>query len=675
MSKNPLLNKFETQFQVPDFDQIKPEHYIPAINEAIKKKKLEIESIIKNPTKVNFNNTIKAFVNSGELLNKIKNIFFCEIDVNSKPLMENIEEEISTMLSSFNDEIFLNNKLFEKVKNVYNQNENLNSEQKYTLVNIYKTFIRSGTNLTPEKKEILKKINHKLTSLKVKFSQNLLKENQAYYLVIENKEDLIDLPQSLIDNAKEIAKTKGMTGKWIFTTDKPSFLPFLQMSPKRKLREKLFNSYINRCNNNNTNDNKEIISEIFNLRLKKSKLLGYNTYADYVLETKMAKKPKGVYLLLQKLWDPAIKVAKEEVLELQKIIELEGEEFKLAPWDWWFYAEKLRKEKYNIADSELRPYFKLENVIQGAFWVANKLYGLSFTYIENIPKPHQNVLTYEVKDNNNTHLGVIYFDFHPRKGKRVGAWCGNYRDKSRRTGKQTYPVITIACNFTKAIGNNPALLSLDEVETLFHEFGHALDSLMNNNTYAITFVARDFVELPSQIMEHWATEPDVLKQYAKHYKTGENIPDSLISKIEESRFFNQGFETVEYLASSFLDMEYHTITENRNIDIVTFEKKYFNKLGLIPEIVPRYYTTYFAHIIGGYSAGYYSYIWSGVLDNDAFQAFKETNIFDKKTAILFRKNILEKNGIEDPAILYKRFRGRDPKIDALLKNKGLDKKK
>jgi peptidyl-dipeptidase Dcp len=426
-----------------------------------------------------------------------------------------------------------------------------------------------------------------------------------------------------------------------------------------------------RGDNGNEHDNTEIIAEIINLRVEKARLLDYDTYADYVLERRMAKNPENVYELLNQLWEASLPVAKRELVEMQAIIDREGGDFKLASWDWWFYAEKLRKEKYDLDDNELRPYFELDNVRDGVFYVANQLYGLTFEEIQGLPKPHPDAQVFEVKEADGSHCTVIYMDYHPRESKRQGAWCGRFRSQSRVGGTEVDPIINLVCNFTRPSGDTPALLSLDEVETLFHEFGHALDGMLSDATYKTRFSSSDFSELPSQIMEHWALEPDVMRQYAKHYQTGEPIPDELIEKITNSKYFNQGFNQVEYLAASLLDMEYHTLKEPLDLDVNTFEQAYFDRIGLIPEIESRYRTPYFAHIVGGYAAGYYGYIWSGVLDNDAFEAFKETSIFDQETAQRFRTKILEVNGTADFMEMYTDFRGREPEIEPLLRNRGL----
>ena len=559
---------------------------------------------------------------------------------------------------------------------VYNNKESfdLNNEQKMLLEKTYKEFVRGGANLGSDDQTRLREINKELSVLTLNFGENVLKEINNFKLIIENKDDLSGLPEPVIRSAEEAAKEAGMEGKWVFTVHKPSMIPFLQYSEKRDLREKIFKAYINLGNNNNQNDNKDIISNIVALRLEKAKLLGYENHASFVLEENMAKTPEAVFNFLQKLWDPAIIVAQNEANDLQKFIAKEGASFNLQPWDWWYYSEKLRKEKYDLDDELLRPYFKLDNVINGVFDVSNKLYGLKFTERFDIPKYQEDVRVFEVQESDGKFVGILYMDFFPRSSKRAGAWMDSFRKQQIIDGVNVTPVISTVFNFTKPSGDKPALLNSEEVSTLFHEFGHALHGLLSKCTYnklSGTAVPRDFVELPSQIMENWALHPEVMKSYARHYQTGEAIPDELIDKIKKSGLFNQGFITVEYLAASFLDMYWHTLESTVSEDVNSFEKNALDNLGLIPQIVVRYRSTYFNHIFsGGYSSGYYSYIWAEVLDADAFEAFVETSLFDQEVATAFRKNILEKGGTEDPMTLYVRFRGKEPSIEPLLEEKG-----
>jgi len=675
---NPFFSEFNTLFNVPPFDKIKEEHYLPAFKQGIKQQQKRIEAIVNNSDVPTFKNTIEALESSGALLTKVRNVFNNMTSAHTNDELQKIAKEVAPLLSKHNDDIKLNAGLFKRVKAVYGQKEKLemSSEQNKLLEKTYKEFVRGGANLSLEKQARLREINEKLSLLSLKFGENILKENNAFEMVIEKEEDLAGLPPSVITGASEAAKERDHEGKWAFTLHKPSMIPFLQYSEKRELREKIFKAYINRGNNNNELDNKAILSKIAALRAEKANLLGYRSHAEFVLEKNMAKEPDNVYKFLNQLWKPALARAKQEARELQAMIEKEGKDFKLEPWDWWYYAEKLKKLKYDLDDSLLRPYFRLENVRDGAFAVANRLYGITLEERTDIPKYHEDVKVFEVKEADGSHIGLLYVDYFPRASKRGGAWMNSYRKQSRREGKTVHPVISNVGNFSKPTGDKPALLSFEEILTLFHEFGHALHGLLSNSTYeklSGTSVARDFVELPSQIMENWASDPEVIKTYAKHYETGETIPQSLIDKIKKSSLFNQGFATVEYLAASFLDMDWHTLTEAKELNVEKFETDSLNRIGLIPEIVVRYKSPYFRHIFsGGYSSGYYSYIWAEVLDADAFEAFKETGLFDQKTALAFRKNILEKGGTEEPMALYKRFRGAEPKIDALLKRRGLN---
>lgn len=675
---NPFFKEWKTPFQTPPFSEIKEEHYLPAFEEGIKQQKAEIDLIISQKDMPSFENTVEAMEKSGELLNKVSSVFYNLLSSNTNEEMQKIAKTVAPMLSKHNDDINLNEHLFMKIKEVYNDKENLNltPEQKIVLQNYYDGFVRGGANLNPEQKEKFRKINEELSLLGLKFGDNLLKETNSIALIIDNKEDLAGLPEAVIQQAYETGKAKGYEGKWVFTLQKPSFIPFLQYSEKRELREKVFKAYINRGNNNNDNDNKKILSRIASLRVERANLLGYKTHSDFILEKNMAKNPERVYKFLQDLWTPALNRAKNEAAEMQKIIDKEGNKFKLEAWDWWYYAEKLKKEKYDLDEEMLRPYFKLENVINGVFEVASKLYGIQFVERKDIPVYHPDVKVFEVLEKDGKHIAILYTDYFPRDSKRSGAWMNNFREQTNINGKFVTPIICNVGNFSKPTNDKPSLLSLDEVNTLFHEFGHALHGMLSQTVYPSvsgTGVPRDFVELPSQIMENWATNPQVLKLYAKHYLTGETMPDELIQKLENSSLFNQGFETVEYLAASFLDMDWHTLTTPEEKDVLKFEKESLTKIGLIPEIESRYQSTNFQHIFsGGYSSGYYSYIWAAVLDADAFSLFEEKGIFNPETATSFRKNILEKGGSEDPLQLYVKFRGREPKVDALLKKRGLN---
>jgi peptidyl-dipeptidase Dcp len=672
---NPFFSDYKTPFDVPPFEKIMAKHYMPAFEKGMADARKEVDAILKNSGEPDFENTILALDKSGALLTKISSVFFSQSLANTNDSLQNIEVEISPKLTAFQDEIRLDPGLFKKVKTVYENQSgfNLNDEQKFLLENLYRGFIRNGSNLSKREQDTLKVLNQKLSVLVVKFSQNVLSETNSYKMFVTRKEDLKGLPETVISAAGDEAKVAGFEGKWAFTTKRPSMLPFLTFAENRELRKELYTAYCMRGNNGNEFDNNNLLAEIIKLRAERAKLLGFKDHASIVLEPSMAKTPENVFKLLNSLWVRAIPVAIKEREEMQKIVIKEGGKFKLEPSDWWFYAEKLRKQKYNLDDNELRPYFSLENVKSGLFAVANKLFGITLKQIKDIPLPHPEVEAFEVKEANGSHVGILYMDFYPRASKQQGAWCGTYRDHYISDGKDVTPVVTMVQNFTRSTGDTPALLSIDEVLTLYHEFGHALDNLFNRNTYNQTYSANDFVELQSQIMEHWAVEPEVLSLYAKNFRTGEPIPASLVQRIKNSGYFNQGFETVEYLAACFLDMSYHTLEAPAIIDIQKFEKECLNGIGLIPEIISRYRSTYFNHItIHGYDAGYYNYIWAAVLDNDAFEAFREKGLFDHATATSFRKNILEKNGTMDAMQMFVNFRGREPVIEPLLKNRGLN---
>lgn len=675
--ENPLLVAYDNSFGAPPFETIKPEHYRPAIEEAIRLHQAEIDSLANNQQPASFANTIEALSYSGDLLTRVVLVFSNMNNAMSTPELQKIDEETAPLLASHIDNIVLNDKLFERIKAVHAQKDSLTltTEQKRLLDDTYSGFVRGGALLNEQDKNTLRKINEQLSVLTVKFQNNLMSETNDYQMIIENKADLSGLPDDIIQAAAERAKSAGMDGKWLFTLQGTSVFPFLTYSDKRELREKLYTAYTNRGNNGNEKDNKDIIVQLTKLRYQRARLLGYATHADYVLEKTMAAKPANAYSMLEKLWNPALKNAKAEAAELQKLIEREGNTFKLEGWDWWYYAEKLRKEKYDLSEEELRPYFEVSQVREGAFMLANKLYGTQFKPIANIPRYHEEVTAFEVLDESGVRLGVLYLDFFPRSGKMSGAWMTSFNEQYIKDGKNVRPVVSLVMNFTKPTADKPSLLTFEEVSTFFHEFGHALHGLLTNCTYPTlsgTNVSRDFVELPSQIMENWVSEPEMLRILGKHYQTGEVIPDELIDKIRRSQLFNQGFATAEYLAASLLDLDWHTITDTSKLDVLAFEQESMRRIGLIGQIAPRYRSTYFAHIFTtGYDAGYYSYIWAEVLDADAFGAFLEKGLFDRETATAFKVNILEKGGTEDPMVLYRNFRGKDPDIKALLKKRGL----
>ncbi|UGS24655.1 M3 family metallopeptidase [Flavobacterium channae] len=678
---NPFFETYTTPYQVPPFHLIKNDHYKPAILEGIKKQEAEIDAIVSNKEKPTFDNTVLAMENSGKLLSRVSTVFYNVSSANTNEEIQAIAKELAPKLSAHNDNIFLNDALFKRVKSVWDNQKSLklNNEQAKILENLYKNFVRSGANLSEENKKQLREINAEMAVATLKYGQNILSETNSYELVISDKKELEGLPNELIETATADAKSRGKEGKWVFTLSNSSVMPFLQYSANRKLRKEIWNAYQMRANNNNEKDNKELAIKIANLRGKKARLLGYETHADYVLEKSMAKNPETAIKLLKDLWTPALAMANKEAADIKKMMVKDGIKNDVQPYDWRYYAEKIRKERFELDEQEMKPYFSLEKTREGVFTVCKNLYGLQFKQLQDIPKYHDDVTVWEVTEADGSHVGILYMDFHPRASKRGGAWMTSYRTQKMENGKRIAPIVSIVCNFTKPTEKAPALLTFDEVSTFFHEFGHALHGLLSNVTYeslAGTSVPRDFVELPSQIMENWAAEPEVMKMYAKHFENDNVIPDALIEKMQKAGTFDQGFATLEYLAASLLDMEYHTQKSDITKDADSFEKEAMNKIDLPNTIIPRYRSTYFNHIFaGGYSAGYYSYIWSGVLDTDAFEVFKINGLFNSDNAESFRKNVLEKGGTEDPMELYKKFRGAEPSVKPLLKKRGLDQVK
>lgn len=675
---NPLLAEYDTPFGVPPFDKIKDDHFAPAYDEALAQHTAEIDSIANNPEEPTFENTILALENSGQLLSRVSYVFGNLNSAHTNPTIQALDKELAPRLSAHRDNISLNEKLFARVRAVWENRESLGltREQEMLLERRYKGFVRSGANLSEADKETMRDINSQIAVLTTQFGQNVLAETNAYELVVDNEEDLAGLPAGLIAAAAETATAKGHDGKWVFTLSNSSVMPFLQYADNRELRHQIWDAYRNRGNNGNEHDNNETLIKIANLRLQRANLLGYPTHAHYVLEDAMAETPENVTKLLNDLWKPAIAKAKIEANDIREEIKASGESFEPEPYDWRYYAEKIRQKRFSISEDELKPYFSLANVTQGAFDVATKLWGITFKKLDNMPVYHEEVQVYEVLDKDGSHLGVFYADFFPRDSKRPGAWMSAFRPQTTVNGERVAPVITNVCNFTKPVGDTPSLLTFDEATTLFHEFGHALHGLLSNVTYqslAGTSVSRDFVELPSQVMENWAADPAVLKEYAKHYETGEAIPDELIEKLENAGTFDQGFATTEYLASAILDFDYYSVTSPIEIGAQEFEARSMAKAGLINEIIPRHRSTHFQHIFsGGYSAGYYSYIWAQVLDADAFAAFKETSLYDQATAEAYRNNVLEKGGTENPAVLYRQFRGADPNPKHLMEKLGFN---
>jgi peptidyl-dipeptidase Dcp len=681
---NPFLEEYNTPYNVPPFDSIKVEHYMPAFEEGMTQHNEEIDAIVANPAAATFANTIEAMEYSGQLLRQVSQVFYNINSANTNEKIQAIAAELAPKMAQHSDNILLNPELFERVDAVYQIRDELGlSDESLKLIEeTYKRFIRSGAALSSDKQKRLREINQELSSLTLKFGQNVLGETNSFKMVVDNQEDLSGLPQSAIDGAAETAAAEGLEGKWVFTLHNPSVMPFLYNADNRGLRKVMQQAYINRGNNDNEFDNKEIIGRIVNLRLERANLLGYDHHAQYQLEETMVKNTKTAMDFLEEIWNAGLPIAKQEARQMQEMINAEGHDFELAPWDWRYYAEKIRREKYDLDEQEVRQYFELNTVRDGIFDVANKLWGLQFIERLNIPKYHEDVQVFEVLDADDRHVGILYMDFHPRESKRGGAWMSSYRSQYvKRDFTNVPPVITIVCNFSPPTATQPSLLTYDEMTTFFHEFGHALHGLLSNVTYpslAGTNVPRDFVELPSQIMENWAKEPSVMIGFAKHYETGEPMPQALMDRIQASSHFNQGFATTEFLASAFLDMEYHTITEPFAEDQLKevpgiIDRRTTDKIGLIPEINFRHGSTHFQHVFsGGYSAGYYSYIWSGLLDADAFEAFRETgDFFNREIARSFRENILERGGTDDAMRMYINFRGKEPQIEPLLKQRGL----
>ena len=673
--ENPFFAEWNTPYGVPPFDRIAPEHFLPALERGMSLHDAEIDAITSDNDAPTFENVILAYDRSGRMLAQTELIFGMLCAAENTPEMQALQERVMPLLAAHADKILLNEKLFERVKAVYDRRGalELDAEQSRLLEKTYRDFVRAGALLDAEQKARLKAINGELSLAAVKIGQNILAENGNYALVLESA-DLDGIPSNVRDQAREKAEATGKKGKYVFTLHKPSLIPFLTYSQKRELREEIYKAYLNRCNNGDEYDNKQLINDFIRLRTEKAHLLGYPSYADYVVADEMAGTTDAVYKLLNEIWTPALERAKGELAEMEELFKKDHPDGEFASWDWWYYAEKVRKQKYQLEEELLRPYFSLENVQSGIFFLANRLYGITFRPIV-VPLYHPDAIAYEVLDADESHLGVLYFDYFPRDGKSQGAWCGNYVEQTYEDGKRVAPVVSIVCNFTRPTSNAPALLTLDETETLFHEFGHALHFLFHDVKYrGLTEVEGDFVELPSQLMENWAFDPEVLKQYAVHYRSNEVIPEYLVAKLRRSELFNQGFMTTELIAASLSDMDIHSITEYEPFDPMEFERKALTeKRGLIPQIEPRYRYPYFSHIFdGGYSAGYYFYTWAEVLDKDVFEAFRESgDLFNKKIADDFRRKILARGGSEDGMTMYRDFRGKDPDKRAMLRSRGL----
>ncbi len=679
---NPFFETYNTPFGTIPFSQIKLDHFLPAVGKGIIDAKTEIEAIISNKAEPTFENTIVVLENAGELLDKVTTAFFNLNSAETNPEMQALAQEISPLISTYRNDVMLNAELFARVKKVFeNGNEGFTEEQKMLLDKSYKSFARNGANLAAEDQDKLRKIDEELARLSLTFGENVLQESNAFSMVLDNETDLDGLPDGIKEAAAHLAEEKELPSKWIFTLDYPSYIPFMTYATNRPLREKMYKAFSSKAFQANEHNNEENIHRIVSLRAERAQLLGFKSHADYVLAERMAKNPETVFGFLDDMQEKALPFAKKEFEILGEYANKLDGITQLQKWDGGFYAEKLKKEKFAIDDELLRPYFQLEKVIDGVFQTAEKLYGITFQKNTEIDVYHPDVTTYEVKDENDTHIAVFYADFFPRAGKRQGAWMTSFRSQKVENKTDQRPHISIVCNFTKPTKTKPSLLTFNEVTTLFHEFGHALHGMLANGTYASlsgTSVYWDFVELPSQIMENWCYEKECLDLFAKHYETGETIPEDYIQKIKDSANFMSGMATIRQISLGKIDMSFHSVKLKNQTQIQIqksikeLEKEAIKGLDFYPEVAEACTSTSFSHIFqGGYSSGYYSYKWAEVLDADAFEAFLENGIFDKETATSFKKNILSAGGTEHPSILYKRFRSRDAKPDALLKRAGL----
>ncbi len=677
LAGNPFLEEYNTPFDAPPFDRIDDEHFLPAIEEGIRQHKEEIDAIVNNPEAPTFENTIVAYDQAGGLLRRITPVFGGLRSAETNDRLQEIARETTPMLSAHSNSIRMNQDLFERIEAVYEQrhDKGLDKEQIRVVEMYYRDFERNGAALPEEERGKLGELSERMSMISLQLGENQLAETNAFQLKLETEEDLAGLPGSVRSAAADAAESAGVDAKGIVTLHNPSWIPFLRFSERRDLREKVFTAYFMRGDNDNEHDNKDLFAELMQLRQEMSRMLGYDNYAEYFTAIQMAENPENVYDFLYDIWEPSLALAKEEREQMQAIIDREGGGFQLEPWDWWYYAEILREEQFDLQDSELQPYFPIENVREGNFLLAKKLFGLSFEERPEVPVYHEEVEAFEVFDYDGSHLGILFIDPHPRPGKRGGAWCGTYRSGAYEDGEKIHPIVTIVMNFTRPSGDKPALLTWDETTTYFHEFGHALHNFFADGRYRRTSrsVPRDFVELPSQMLENFAAHPDFMKEYALHYETGETMPEELQQRMRNAEFFNQGFINTEYIAAAILDMDWHTAEHGDEIDVRAFEEESLNNMGLIPEIKPRYRTTYFGHIFGtGYAAGYYVYRWAGVLDADAYQAFLDSgDLFNQELAERFRKYILAENALRDGMEAYVAFRGQEPEIEPFLRRSGL----
>lgn len=673
---NPLLETFNTPHETAPFPEIKNEHFLPAFREAIKTGEADVQAILKNEETPDFENTIVALDEAGRLLNRAAGIFFNLLSAETSDELQKMAQEVSPLLTKFENDITLNPKLFDRIKAVYQKRDkmDLTVEQQTLLENTYLNFVRKGANLSEEQKEKFREISTEISKLTLKFGENVLKETNRYEKHITDKSLLAGLPESAMEAAAGKAKEKQKEG-WIFDISMPSYQPFMQYADNRELRRELFMAYMSKSFKGDELDNQGNVKKLVKLRLEMANLLGYKNYADYILERRMAMDAKGVYKLLGDLYEASFKVAKKEKTEVEEYARKLGFHDEMMPWDWSYYSEKLKKQKFELDDEMLKPYFELNNVIDGVFGLATELYGITFKPNAKIPVYHKEVVPYEVYDADGTFLSVLYADFHPRKGKQGGAWMNDFKGQWKENGVDSRPHIVIVMNFTRPTETKPALLTFREVETFLHEFGHALHGMLTRCTYSGlsgTSVYRDFVELPSQIMENWAVEKDFLDRFAVHYKTGEKIPAALVQKIKDAQHFLAGYLSLRQLSFGYLDMAWHTLEKPFDGSVKEFEEKAWEKTQIFPVINEICMSTQFGHLFaGGYAAGYYGYKWAEVLDADAFSLFKDKGLFNKEVASSFRKNILEKGGTEHPMVLYKRFRGKEPTVDALLERSGL----
>lgn len=678
MHTNPFLTSYDTPYEIPPFDKISYDDYLPALDAGIAQKKEQIEAIVSNPDEATFDNTIMPLERSGEILERVAMVFYALDESNSSPEMVEIAETFYPKYSQFADEMTMNDGLFARIKHVYENRDSLDADQKRAVEDYYRDFVRNGALLSDASKEELKKVNTELANLYLTFNKNLLNATNAFEIVVEDSLRLAGLPASSIAQAADEAKTRNMEGKWVFTLHAPSRLPLLQYAADRELRREMYQGYTTLAFDGEYS-NQAVINKILRARAQKAQLLGFKDFGSYMTDNVMAKTPENAEELLMKIWRPAVKRVKQEVAEMQALADREGADFKIAPWDYYYYSEKVRQDKYDLDENEVRQYFPLDSVRNGIFTMARRLYGIEFTEMPDAPKYYPEVTVYDVTDaESGEHIAVFMTDYFPRASKRQGAWMSEFKGSwQNEDGTSSRPIIYNVGNFSRPTGDTPALLTLDEVETMFHEFGHGLHGMLSDvrlKSQAGTNVDRDFVELPSQIHEHWAVEPELLKVYARNWKTGETIPDALIEKLVAAGTHGQGFATAELAGAALLDLKYGHLNPDSDIDIAAFEAQVAKELGMPAELTYRYRSPYFKHVFGsdGYASGYYTYLWAEVLDADGFEYFKEKGIFDPETANKFRENVLEKGGSVDPMELYINFRGQAPSVDALLRNRGLE---